>query len=113
MSDQEDAPTNADAAPCPSRCYASIDLVVTKGEDGTYHAVGGPKEALFGGSGSSSDEAIGSWFRQNREVANFQVSFVEDGEFQCSTRYGVGRSREQLGPNELKALEQLERSKSA
>lgn len=96
-----------------SRCYAVIDLVVTKDEDGTYHATGGPSEALFGGSGKSSDEAIGAWFRQNREVVNFQVSFVEDGELKCSTQYGAGRSRDQLGPNELRAIEELERSKSA
>lgn len=94
-------------------CYAAIDLVITKDDDGRYHATGGPREAIFGGDGMSSDEAIGSWFRQNRESVNFQVSFVIDGEFQASTRYGVGRSKEELGPNELKALKELERHKSA
>lgn len=91
-----------------SNCYANIDLVVTKDSDGRYHAIGGPEEAMFGGYGVSSDEAIGAWFRQNRESVNFQVSFIIDNEFQPSTKYGVGRSREELGPNELKALEELE-----
>jgi len=85
-----------------------IDLVVTKDANGRYHATGGPKEAMFGGDGISSDEAIGAWFRQNRESVNFQVSFVVGDDFKPSTRYGVGRSREELGPNELRALEELE-----
>ena len=96
-----------------SASYAAIDLVITQDAQGQYHATGGPREAIFGGDGRSSDEAIGSWFRQNREAANFQVSFVIDGEFKSSTRYGVGRSKEELGPNELEALEKLERHKSA
>jgi hypothetical protein len=87
----------------------NIDLVITKDGDGNYNATGGPPEAIFYGQGKSSDEAIGSWFRQNREAVNFQVSFIIDGEFQCSTKYGIGRSREELGPNELRALEKLER----
>lgn len=89
--------------------YSVIDLVVTKDDEGQYHATGGPREAIFSGSGASSDEAIGAWFRQNRETVNFQVSFVLDGKFSCSTRYGSSRSRGELGPNELKALEDLER----
>ena len=87
--------------------YAAIDLVVTQSDDGRYHAIGGPDEAIFHGEGNSSDEAIGSWFRQNRESVKFQVSFIVDGQFQCSTRYGVGRSKEELGPNELKALDEI------
>lgn len=86
-----------------------IDLVITRGDDNIYHASGGPEEAMFSGSGETSDEAIGSWFRQNRESVDFVVSFVFDGEFVCSTKYGVGRSRDELGPNELKALKELEK----
>lgn len=89
--------------------YPLIDLVITQDKDGLYHACGGPREAMFGGSGSSYDEAIGSWYRQNREAVGLQVSFVIDGKFQCSTKYGNGRCREELGPNELKALEKWER----
>jgi hypothetical protein len=97
----------------PSRCYAIVDLVVTQDKTGMYHATGGPHEAIFVGDGQSYDEAIGSWFRQNREAVNFQVSFVVNGGFYSSTRYGVGRSKDQLGPHELKALEKFEQSKSA
>jgi hypothetical protein len=37
-------------------CYAAIDLVIRKDEHGKYHATGGPSEALFCGTGNSSDE---------------------------------------------------------
>lgn len=109
----EDAKQPSDSGSVASHCYAAVDLVITKDCDGRYHATGGPSEAIFGGNGISSDEAIGSWFRQNRESVNFKVSFVMDGKFQASTRYGVGRSKEELWPNELKALKELERHKSA
>ncbi len=88
--------------------YMTIDLVIEEQHDGKYVATGGPREALFHGTGDSSDEAIGSWFRQNREAVNFLVSFVSDGDLHCSTQYGVGRSKEELGPNEKNMLDKLE-----
>lgn len=84
-----------------------IDLVITK-KDGKYQASGGPPDAIFTGTGDSSDEAIGSWFRQNREAVDFRVSFIENDHFWSSTIFGRGRTREDLGPNELAALEKLE-----
>ena len=39
------------------------------------------------------------------------MSFVENDKFSCSTQYGVRRSRNELGPNELKALEEFEKNK--
>lgn len=90
--------------------YPVIDLVITKESDGTYHANGGPREAIFSGTGKSADEAVGSWCRQNREKINFLFTFIMDREFQSSTIYGNGRSIEELGPNELKAFEQFKQS---
>lgn len=87
-----------------------IDLVVYKNNE-KYCATGGPIEAIFNGVGNSSNEAIGAWFTANREAVNFFVSFIENNKFSCSTQYGVGRSRNELGPNELKALEEFEKNK--
>lgn len=86
--------------------YMPIDLVVRETDRG-YTAVGGPERAFFGGSGPSSEAAIGHWFLQNREAANFKVSFIENGKMTSSTIYGIGRSRSQLGPNEIAALQAL------
>lgn len=91
--------------------YKTIDLVITKKGD-TYHANGGSKWTIYTGSGSSLEEAIGSWFRQNRERVNFKFSYIEGDEFKSSTVFGVARSKEQLGPNELKTLEEFERKRN-
>lgn len=96
-----------------SHGYASIDLVVRESPVGKYQATGGPEEAVFCGTGVSSDEAIGSWFRQNREAVNFQVSFVGSDGFKASTRNGSGRTRDQLGPNEAAALDEWQRGTAA
>jgi len=42
-----------------------IDLVV-ENKDGKYSVTGGPESAIFCGTGNTLDEAIGSWFTQNR-----------------------------------------------
>lgn len=90
--------------------YMVIDLVIEERHDGKYVATGGPREALFHGTGDSSDEAVGSWFRQNREAVNFLMSFVSDDGLHCSTQYGVSRSKEELGPNEKNMLDKLEQN---
>lgn len=87
--------------------YPVTDLVITKADDGKYHVRGGPEDAIFDGRGINHDEALGSWLRQNRERVNFMFSFVEDGKFTCSTVHGAARTKDQLGPNELKALSQF------
>lgn len=80
------------------------DLVLIKKEDGSYIAEGGPEEAIFTGRGNTDEEAIGSWVRQNREAINFCFSTIDGNKFFCSTQNGKGRSKQDLGPNELKAL---------
>lgn len=87
-----------------------IDLVITE-EGGKYIVRGGPESAIFTGSRNNHDEAIGSWVRQNREAIDFLFSFIEDGEFKCSTVYGFGRPIEQLGLNETKAFEEFNKRK--
>ena len=84
-----------------------IDLVVEK-KNGEYQATGGPSGAIFCGTGSSISEAVGSWFIANRERVNLLISVIEAGVLKPSTQYGIARSKDELGPNELRAREKLE-----
>lgn len=90
--------------------YPAIDLVITKQSNGIYEAYGGPAEAIFTGTGKSADEAVGSWFRQNREKINFAFTLLAEGEMLSSTQYGKSRSVQTFGSNELKVIEQLKQS---
>lgn len=86
--------------------YTAIDLVITKQSNGTYEAYGGPAEAIFTGTGKSADEAVGSWFRQNREKINFTFTLIAEGEMLSSTHYGKSRSVQTFGQNEIEQLKQ-------
>ena len=87
-----------------------IDLVV-ENKDGKYSVTGGPESAIFCGTGSTLDEAIGSWFTQNREAVDLRFSIIKGDRFSISTQYGVGRTIDQLGPNELRAWNKLKEEK--
>lgn len=87
----------------PGNPHPHIDLVVVKLDDGKYRAYGGTKEAIFTGEGQTQDEAVGSWFRQNRETVNVTFAFESKDDFWLSTVYGNGRGILEAGPHEMKA----------
>ena len=90
----------------PIHLHPHIDLVVVKLDDGTYRAYGGTKEAIFTGEGQTQDEAVGSWFRQNRETVNVTFAFENKGDFCLSSVYGKPRGIMEAGPHEIKAYEE-------
>lgn len=80
------------------------DIVVTKHGPDDYRVHGGPREAMFSGGGKNMMEAIGQWVISNREAINFTMAVVEDGETSFSTINGVPRSKDELGPHEMRAM---------
>jgi hypothetical protein len=94
----------------------NIDLVIRHSQssvssESEYVAEGGPSEAVFSGTGKSVEEAIGSYFIQNREILGFKFSTIKADKFLPSTHYGRGRDDSELGPNELAAYQQFLKSR--
>jgi hypothetical protein len=94
-----------------------IDLVIRHSQssdssESEYVAEGGPSEAVFSGTGKSVEEAIGSYFIQNREVLGFKFSTIKADKFLLSTHYGRGRDDSKLGPNEQAAHQQFLKSRT-